>query len=209
MRCEAATAAARTGASTILVTQRTDTIGEMSCNPSIGGVGKGHLVREIDALDGIMGKVIDNAGIHYKMLNMRKGPAVRGPRAQADRDIYKSEMQKMLSSYPNLSILEASVEDLLLDYTSDSVVIAGEERPTATIKGITTAMGEEVLADKVIITTGTFLRGVILLGTDKYAAGRHLRDSPETEAPSVGLAVTLEEKLRFPLSRLKTGTLQD
>lgn len=204
--CEAAAAAARTGASTILVTQRADTIGEMSCNPSIGGVGKGHLVREIDALDGIMGKVIDNAGIHYKMLNMRKGPAVRGPRAQADRDLYKSEMQTLLKSYPNLSILEASVEDLLLDYTSSSVLIAGKERPAASIKGITTDTGGQVLAERVVITTGTFLRGMILLGTEKYPAGRHLRDSSATEAPSVGLAVTLEEKLKLPLSRLKTGT---
>ena len=184
--CEAAAAAARVGARTLLVTHKVGTLGEMSCNPAIGGLGKGHLVREVDALDGLMGRVADAAGIQFRVLNRSKGPAVRGPRAQADRKLYRQAMQAALFNQLNLEILAASAEDLLTD-------------DTGAIAGIVTATGAEIRAGAVVITTGTFLRGLIHLGEERTPAGRI------DEPPSRGLSVALE-RLGFLLGRLKTGT---
>ncbi len=189
--CEAAAAAARTGSKTLLVTQNAKTIGEMSCNPSIGGIGKGHLVREIDALDGLMGKVIDSAGIHFRMLNCRKGPAVRGPRAQADRTLYREMMGSELRKQVGLEVVEGSAEDLILE---------GD-----VVRGVKLKDGTEMFASAVVITTGTFLRGKCYMGHEWRWAGRYIRDSLHVEPPSIGLAETLE-KSSFPLGRLRTGT---
>src|SRR5476649_3030895 len=157
--CEAAAASARLGARTLLLTHRLDTIGEMSCNPAIGGLGKGHLVREIDALDGVMGRVIDRAGIQFRTLNLSKGPAVRGPRAQADRKLYRQAMQALLAEQENLEIRADAVADILLDTRGTCI-------------GVTTESGAEIAAGRVVLTTGTFLRGLIHLGEIKMAAGR-------------------------------------
>ncbi len=183
--CEAAAASARMGAKTALLTHKRDTIGVMSCNPAIGGLGKGHLVREIDALDGIMGRVIDQAGIQFRMLNASKGPAVRGPRSQADRKLYRLGMQALLADYPNLTILEGGADDLVIE--------------GGRVAGVRDTNGKEYRCGAAVITTGTFLRGLIHRGEEKIPAGR------VGEAPAVGLAQTLE-KLEFPLGRLKTGT---
>jgi tRNA uridine 5-carboxymethylaminomethyl modification enzyme len=183
--CEAAAASARMGAKTLLATHDPDKIGEMSCNPSIGGLGKGHLVREIDALDGLMGRVADPAGIQFRMLNLSKGAAVRGPRAQADRKLYRQQMQEALRSQENLTILPMAVEDLW--------VSAG------LLRGIIDAKGNVISSARVILTTGTFLRGLIHIGEEQYPAGR------VGEAPAMGLSGTLEN-LGFALGRLKTGT---
>ncbi len=183
---EAAAVAARCGARTLLLTHTLETLGEMSCNPAIGGVGKGHLVREIDALDGLMARAADAAGIHFKLLNRSKGPAVRGPRAQADRKLYRQAVQALLRAQPGLELLAGSAEDLLLDATGRCA-------------GVLTGAGERIGAGAVIITTGTFLRGVIHLGETRTPAGR------AGEAPSVGLALALA-RLGLPMARLKTGT---
>lgn len=184
--CEAAAASARMGARTLLATHKIETIGEMSCNPAIGGLGKGHLVREIDAMDGVMGRVADAAGIQFRLLNRSKGPAVRGPRAQADRKLYRQAMQATLFNQPNLTIRAIAVEDLLVGSKGEAAGIIGAD-------------GEEIRAGAVVITTGTFLSGLIHIGEEKIPAGR------VNEQPSIGLAKTLKN-LGFPMGRLKTGT---
>ena len=184
--CEAAAASARVGASTLLVTHKTETIGEMSCNPAIGGLGKGHLVREIDAMDGIMGRAIDRGGIQFRMLNRTKGPAVWGPRAQADRKLYRQAIQDLLADQDNLEILGAGVDDLTLD-------------EGGRVTGVVLSDGRHIAASCVVLTTGTFLRGVIHIGETQTPAGRF------GEAPAMGLSKTLESA-GFALERLKTGT---
>jgi tRNA uridine 5-carboxymethylaminomethyl modification enzyme len=184
--CEAAAAAARVGARTALLTHKRATIGEMSCNPAIGGLAKGHLVREIDALDGLMGRAIDKAGIQFRMLNRSKGPAVRGPRAQADRKLYRAAMSALLGEIPGLTILEGTAEDLRLD-------------AQGRVCGLVLGDGREIAAGRIVLTTGTFLGGLIHIGQEKIAAGR------VGEAPALGLSRTLR-RCGFALGRLKTGT---
>ena len=183
--CEAAAAAARMGARTALITHRFATIGAMSCNPAIGGLGKGHLVREIDALDGLMGRVADRGGIQFRVLNRRKGPAVRGPRAQADRALYAAAMQQAIEETANLDVIEGEADDLTLR----------EGR----VEGVRLVDGRTLATGAVVLTTGTFLRGLIHIGEHQTPAGR------VGEAPAVGLSSTLE-RIGFALGRLKTGT---
>jgi tRNA uridine 5-carboxymethylaminomethyl modification enzyme len=183
--CEAAASAARMGAKTALITHRFATVGAMSCNPAIGGLGKGHLVREIDALDGLMGRVADLGGIQFRVLNRRKGPAVRGPRAQADRKLYAAAMQSAIRGVVNLTVIEGEADDLHC---------AGER-----VTGVRLSDGRTLGASAVVLTTGTFLRGLIHIGESQTAAGR------VGEAPAVALSLTLE-RIGFALGRLKTGT---
>ena len=183
--CEAAAASARLGAATALITHRFATIGEMSCNPAIGGLGKGHLVREIDALDGLMGRVADRAGIQFRMLNRRKGPAVRGPRAQADRKLYRQAMQAALTAQPHLEVIEGEVDDLIV--------------ANGAVAGVRLLDGREYSTRAVVLTTGTFLRGLIHRGEETIPAGR------VGEQPVLGLSNRLEA-LGLQLGRLKTGT---
>ena len=183
--CEAAAASARMGAQSALVTHRFATVGAMSCNPAIGGLGKGHLVREVDALDGLMGHVADKGGIQFRVLNRRKGPAVRGPRAQADRKLYAAAMQAAISATPNLTAIEAEADDLMI--------------ANGRVCGVKFTDGREISCGTVVLTTGTFLRGLIHIGEKQIPAGR------VGEAPAIGLSRTLE-KIGVALGRLKTGT---
>ncbi len=183
--CEAAAASARLGVNTALFTHKFDTIGEMSCNPAIGGLGKGHLVREIDALDGVMAEVADKSGIQFRLLNRSRGPAVQGPRTQSDRSLYKKYMQEKLANYCNLSIFSDPVIEFIFEKNN--------------IIGFITQEGKKVLSSKVILTTGTFLNGLIHIGNEKIPAGRF------NEKPSIGLSEQLE-KYNFKIGRLKTGT---
>jgi tRNA uridine 5-carboxymethylaminomethyl modification enzyme len=216
--CEAAAAAARLGARTLLATHARATIGEMSCNPAIGGLGKGHLVREIDALDGLMGRVIDRAGIQFRMLNRSKGPAVRGPRAQADRALYRRHMQVEIDALPGLEVIEMAVEDLIVSRETDvkamgyeGTTASGAANPPAAgaanvsretglrVVGIRAGDGREFRAGAVVLTTGTFLKGVIHVGDRRVPAGR------VGEAPAIGLSDRLYG-LGLRMGRLKTGT---
>ena len=183
--CEAAAASARLGVNTALFTHRIETIGEMSCNPAIGGLGKGHLVREIDALDGVMGEVADKSGIQFRLLNRSRGPAVRGPRTQSDRSLYRKYMQEKLLNYCNLSVFSDPVINFIFIKNA--------------INGFETMQGKKVLCNKLILTTGTFLNGLIHIGNEKTPAGRY------DEKPSTGLSEQLE-KYNFKIGRLKTGT---
>jgi tRNA uridine 5-carboxymethylaminomethyl modification enzyme len=183
--CEAAAAAARMDAKTALITHRFGTIGAMSCNPAVGGLGKGHLVREIDALDGLMARIADLGGIQFRVLNRRKGPAVRGPRVQADRKLYAHAMQAAICAIPNLEIIEAEANDLLIE--------------SGRASGVRLTDGREIATGAVVLTTGTFLRGLIHIGQKQIPAGR------VGEAPAIGLSRTLED-LGLALGRLKTGT---
>ena len=183
--CEAASAAARAGARTLLLTHKLETIGEMSCNPAIGGLGKGHLVREVDALGGEMAKVADASGIQFRLLNRSKGPAVRGPRTQSDRTLYKKAMQAALANMNNLDVLAAAAHDLLIE--------------EGKLKGVVCEDGRENFAPRVILATGTFLKGVIHIGDQRIPAGRH------GEQPSIGLSERLYNS-GLKMSRLKTGT---
>ena len=182
---EAASASARMGSSTILITHKLSKIGEMSCNPAIGGLGKGHLVREIDALDGVMGRAIDLSGIQFRMLNTSKGAAVQGPRAQADRKLYRNSIQELVNNQPNLFLLKGSVEDIIFNNNK--------------ISGVVLESGQHIICKSLVLTTGTFLRGLIRIGTTKKNAGR------VGDKPSIKLAETIE-KLKFSIGRLKTGT---
>ena len=183
--CEAAAASARLGVNTALFTHDKNTIGEMSCNPAIGGLGKGHLVREIDALDGVMGEVADKSGIQFRLLNRSRGPAVRGPRTQSDRSLYKKFMQEKLVNYCNLSIFSDPVIEFIFSNNA--------------INGFLTLKGNKINCNKLILTTGTFLNGLIHIGDKRTPAGRY------NEKPSTGLTEQLE-KYKFKIGRLKTGT---
>ena len=183
--CEAAAASARLGVSTALFTHNKNTIGEMSCNPAIGGLGKGHLVREIDALDGVMGEVADKSGIQFRLLNRSRGPAVRGPRTQSDRSLYKKFMQEKLLNYCNLIVFSDPVIKFIFSNKA--------------ISGFITKSGKKIQSSKVILTTGTFLNGLIHIGNEKTPAGRY------NEKPSTGLSEQLA-KYNFKIGRLKTGT---
>jgi len=183
--CDAAAASARAGARTLLLTQKLETIGEMSCNPAIGGLGKGHLVREIDALDGLMGRLADVSGIQFRLLNRSKGAAVRGPRSQIDRRLYREAMQAELARTSNLTLMAGTAEHLIMD---------GDQ-----VTGVVTGAGDRLRAGAVVLTTGTFLNGVIHRGDERIPAGRH------GEAPSTGLAADLHSA-DLMMGRLKTGT---